>query len=105
MTMHCTHYLSIYVTPSMPNSFPQTTWTIAFLGDKTSVYVLSIMLSPNVAALPPVADSCDLPVHDLAIMLPPHFAALPSVADSCDLPVHDLAIMLPPNVAAFHFCR
>jgi hypothetical protein len=26
------------------------------------------MLPPNVAALPPVADSCDVPVHDLAIV-------------------------------------
>jgi hypothetical protein len=54
----------------------------------------------SVAALPPVADSCDLPVHDLAIMLPLSVAALPPVADSCDLPVHDLAIMLPLSVAA-----
>jgi hypothetical protein len=32
-------------------------------------------------------------------MLPPNVAALPPVADFCDLQVYDLAIMLPPNVA------
>jgi hypothetical protein len=57
------------------------------------------MLPPKVAALPPVVDSCGLPVHDIAIMLPPKVAALSPVADSCGLPVHDLAIMSQPNVA------
>jgi hypothetical protein len=59
------------------------------------------MLPPNIAALSPVADSCDLPFHDLAIMLPPNIAALSPVADSCDLcPSMILAIMLPPSIAA-----
>jgi hypothetical protein len=66
---------------------------------------LIIMLSPTIAALPPVADSCDLLFHDLAIMLPPNIAALPPVADSCGLPVHDLAIMLSPNIAGADSCN
>jgi hypothetical protein len=65
------------------------------------VHDLAIMLSLSVAALPPVADSCDLPVHDLAIMLPLSVAALPPVADACDLPVHDLALVVPLSIAAF----
>jgi hypothetical protein len=69
------------------------------------VHDLAIMLPPSAAALPHVADSCDLPVNDLAIMLPPNVAVLPPVEDSCNLPVHDLAIMLPPNVAAFQLLQ
>jgi hypothetical protein len=58
------------------------------------------MLPPNVAAHPPVADSCHLSVNDIVIILPLKIAALPPFADSCHLPVNDIAIMLPRNVAA-----
>jgi hypothetical protein len=45
----------------------------------------------SVAALPPVADSCDLPVHDLAIMLPLSVAALPPVEAPRDLTVNRIS--------------
>jgi hypothetical protein len=92
---------TLAITPFFPNyghleTGPRCLGTLP----RGGFFYLSFILPPNITTLPPLADSCDLPVHDLAIMLPPNIAALSLVADTCNLPVRDPTIMLPPNIAA-----